>query len=229
MPGTLVSNRSLISTNPRSDSLTPASLRPTFSMFGARPAATSTFSTSSVRLSPPLSTVIVTPAVPTFTFEILAPTTTSIPRLRKLFITSAEQSASSIGRMRGATSSRVTLVPYALNTSENSHPTAPAPITAIVLGAVSRTSTSSLESTVALSSSRPICGSPRTREPVATTRARFASCRSVFPSAPVTSTAFGDATFALPFRYVTLFFLNRNSTPLEFCVLTARERFIAGP
>ena len=29
--------------------------------------------------------------------------------------------------------------------------------------------------------------------------------------------------------YVILFFLKRNSTPLEFCRLTARDRFIATP
>ena len=43
----------------------------------------------------------------------------------------------------------------------------------------------------------------------------------------------GDAVLcrerAVPLIQVILFFLNRNSTPLEFCVLTPRERFIATP
>ena len=44
-----------------------------------------------------------------------------------------------------------------------------------------------------------------------------------------TVTAFLPASFAVPLIHVILFFLNRNSTPFEFCVLTARERFIATP
>ena len=42
-------------------------------------------------------------------------------------------------------------------------------------------------------------------------------------------TAFLPASFAVPLIQVILFFLKRNSTPFEFCALTARERFIATP
>ena len=83
--------------------------------------------------------------------------------------------------------------------------------------------------TVVLLSSSPTCGRPFTREPVEITTAFFASCFSSFPSAVFTVTAFLPASFAVPLIHVTLFFLKRNSTPLEFCVLTARERFIATP
>ena len=83
--------------------------------------------------------------------------------------------------------------------------------------------------TVFLFSSRPICGSPFTREPVEMTTAFLASCFSSLPSAVFTLTAFLPVSFAVPLIHVILFFLKRNSTPLEFCVLTARERFIATP
>ena len=78
-------------------------------------------------------------------------------------------------------------------------------------------------------SSSPICGRPRTREPVEMTTAFFASCFSSLPSAVLTVTAFLPVRRPIPLIQVILFFLNRNSTPLEFWVLTARERFIATP
>jgi hypothetical protein len=123
---------------------------------------------------------------------------------------------------------RVTWVPKAAKTSANSQPTAPAPMIAIVFGAFSRTRASSDEMTVVLFSSRPICGSPLTREPLEMTIAFFASCFSSFPSA-FTETEFFPVMRAVPLIQVILFFLKRNSTPLEFCVLTARERFMATP
>ena len=187
------------------------------------------FSTSSSFFSPPTSTVIFTLAAPILTWPILAPDQTSMPRFLKALASSAEQSASSRGRMTGATSTRVTLVPNALKTSANSQPTAPAPTTAIDFGAFSRTRTSSLDSTVVLLSSSPACGSPFTREPVAMTTAFFAVCVSALPSAPVTLTSMPPASVPVPMIVVILFFLKRKSTPLEFCCDTARERFIAGP
>ncbi len=97
-----------------------------------------------------------------------------------------------------------------------------------VFGAFSRMRASSEEMTVVLFSSSPICGSPLTREPVAITIAFFASCFSSFPSI-FTETEFLPAILAVPLIHVILFFLNRYSTPLEFWLLTARERFIATP
>ena len=61
------------------------------------------------------------------------------------------------------------------------------------------------------------------------TTAFFASCFSSLPSAVLTETLFLPASFAVPLIHVILFFLKRNSTPLEFCVLTARDRFMATP
>ncbi len=147
---------------------------------------------------PPTSTVIVTEFLPTFTFEILAPVSTSMPRFLNARATSALASASSTGRMRGRTSTMVTLVPKALKTSANSHPTAPAPTTIIDFGAFSSTSTSSDDSTVVLFSSSPICGRPRTREPVEITTALAAWCFSSLPSAVFTATVFLPARRPVP-------------------------------
>jgi len=58
---------------------------------------------------------------------------------------------------------------------------------------------------------------------VAITTAFLASC----VSSP-TFTVFGETNVPVPLIHVTLFFLNKNSTPLEFWALTARDRFIAG-
>ncbi len=229
MPSAVVAMRASILMKPRSVSCTPASLRPMFSVLGARPAATSTFSTVSVLLSPLPSMVSVTESLPTLAEPILAPVTTSILRFLKLRTSSADTSASSSGSSVGSTSISVTCVPKAENTSANSQPTAPAPMTAIVLGARSSTSTSSDERTVVLLMSRPACGSPRTREPVEMTMAFLASCVSSFPSAFLTATLFLPAMRPVPLIHVILCFLNRNSTPFEFCWLTARERFIATP
>ena len=134
-----------------------------------------------------------------------------------------------MGRMVAATSTIVTLVPNAANTSANSTPTAPAPTTTIDAGAFSAISTSSLESTTFLSSARPACGSPFTREPVAITTAFFASCVSFLPSASVTVTFLPFSITPSPRIDCTLYFFIRKSTPLEFCALMARERFMAGP
>ena len=83
--------------------------------------------------------------------------------------------------------------------------------------------------TVVLLSSSPACGRPRTREPVPMTIALVAVCVSLLPSAAVTFTNLPAPSTPVPLIQVTLFFLNRNSTPLEFFVDTSRERFIATP
>ena len=198
----------------------------------------STTSDVSSFFSPPASTVIVTESLPTFTLPSLAPVRTSIFRFLKARSTSFEQSASSTGRMFGITSTRVTCDPKAAKTSANSQPTAPAPTMVIVFGAFSRISASSDESTVFLFSSRPIWGRPFTRDPVEMTIAFLASCLSSFPSVVVIATLVAGppaavdlpaTIFPVPRIHVILFFLKRNSTPLVFWVLTARERFIATP
>ena len=139
------------------------------SVFTARPAAISTFSASTVSFFPPASTSSVTLSLPTVALVTLAPASTVIPRFRKLLVMASDDSASSSGRMRGSTSISVTLVPNALKMSANSDPTAPAPITTIDFGACSRNRASSELMTVVLLISRPICGMPFTRDPVAIT------------------------------------------------------------
>ena len=52
------------------------------SVFTARPAAISTFSTSTVSVLPPASTSSVTLSFPTVAFFTLAPASTVIPRFR---------------------------------------------------------------------------------------------------------------------------------------------------
>ena len=126
--------------------------------------------------------------------------------------------------MRGRASIRVTFVPNALKTSANSHPTAPAPTTAMVAGACSRNSASSELMTVVLLSSSPIWGIPFTREPVAITTAFFAS----YVSLPTFTVRFFPST-PVPRMTVILCFFIRNSTPLEFCSETLRERRMAVP
>src|SRR6185437_4510829 len=78
-----------------------------------------------------------------------------------------------------------------------------------------------------LSSSRPMAGIPFTRDPVDMTIPFFASCVVTVPFESFTETVFFPVSVPVPSSQVILFFLKRNSTPLEFCVLTARERFIA--
>ena len=99
----------------------------------------------------------------------MAPTFMAILRFLKLLVSTADESASSRGRMRGSISMRVTSVSNAFSTSANSQPTAPAPIMAMDLGASLRNSASSVEITFVLSSSSPACGRPFTRVPVAIT------------------------------------------------------------
>ncbi len=78
-----------------------------------------------------------------------------------------------------------------------------------------------------MSSVRPIAGIPFTRDPVQITIPFFASCVVAAPLSSVTEIVFLPVSVPVPLIQVILFFLKRNSTPFEFCVLTARERFIA--
>src|SRR6185312_3903205 len=84
MPGALVSMRSLIRMKPRSVSWTPASLSPSSSTLGARPAATSTFSTVRSFFAPPDSTDSVTASFFTVAPDTRAPVMTSSLRFRNL-------------------------------------------------------------------------------------------------------------------------------------------------
>ena len=127
--------------------------------------------------------------------------------------------------MRGSASISVTLVPKALKMSANSQPTAPAPTMASVFGACSRNSASSELMTVVLLISRPICGIPFTREPVAMTTAFLRLVLVV----PHLHRAVLARSMPVPLMTVILCFFIRNSTPLEFCSETLRERRMATP
>src|SRR5207237_10499253 len=75
------------------------------------------------------------PGPPGLTGATLTPVLRVIPRRVKVRASSFETSSSSTGTTRGSASSRVTCTPYEAKTSANSTPTAPAPTTAIDLGA----------------------------------------------------------------------------------------------
>jgi hypothetical protein len=87
---------------------------------------------------------------------------------------------------------------------------------------------SSDERTLVLSRVRPIEGMPFTREPVQITMPFFASCVVAAPLSSFTETVFFPVSVPVPLSQVILLRLKRNSTPFEFCVLTARDRFMAG-
>ena len=126
--------------------------------------------------------------------------------------------------MRGSASISVTLVPNALKMSANSHPDRAGADDGQGGGAFSRNSASSELMTVVLLISRPICGMPFTREPVAMTTAFFAS----WTSAP-TFTFLPGCSTPVPLSTVILCFFIRNSTPFEFWSATLRDRFMATP
>ena len=105
----------------------------------------------------------------------------------------------------------VIFTPNAWKMSANSMPTAPAPMMASESGTRSSSSASSDEITVVLLISRPICGMPFTREPVAMTTAFFASSTSL-----PTFTFFPGCSTPVPLMTVILCFFIRNSTPFEF-------------
>ena len=124
------------------------------------------------------------------------------------FSSSSEIVSSSRGTRCGSSSMTVTSLPNRLNTVANSTPIGPLPRMAIDFGTVRMPMASSLVMMRVRSSSMP--GTLRAYDPVATT---ISFAVSVCFSSPVTSTVPGPASFALPLIQVTLFFLNRNSTP----------------
>ncbi len=103
-------------------------------------------------------------------------------------------------------SSTVTSEPSRAYTEPSSSPITPAPITAIRFG-ISVSSSAPVELTIVFSSIvTPLSGV--TSDPEAITMF-FALC-----TVPSTSTSPGAAILPQPFSQSTLFFLNRNSTPL---------------
>jgi hypothetical protein len=115
-------------------------------------------------------------------------------------------SASEPGVIRSRNSTTVTSAPRRRQTEPSSSPMMPAPITTSDLG-TSGSDSAPVESTIRRwSTVTP--GSPAGSEPVATTMALVSSVW------PPTSTLPGPAILPAPLIQSTLFFLNRNSTPL---------------
>ena len=120
--------------NPRSGLIFVFS-RPTLSVRGARPTATSTLSTSfTICLPSEPVTVTFTPAFVFSSFSNFALTKDSMPRLRKTRASSLLTSSSSFGTSRGSASTMVISVPKLLKIDPNSTPTAPDPMTTMDLG-----------------------------------------------------------------------------------------------
>src|SRR5262245_48184681 len=134
---------------------------------------------------------------------------TVMPRLRNAFSSSAEMAASSFGTRRGSSSMMVTSLPNWRKIDANSTPTAPLPRMAIEAGISGRLMASSL--VMMFFRSTAIFGTVLGADPVAT-MISFADSTRFF--APVTSTLPAPRRLAVPVIDSTLFFRNRNSTPL---------------
>ena len=117
----------------------------------------------------------------------------------------------------------MTCTPYEAKTSANSTPTAPAPTTAIDLGARSLRTAPFEEITVFSSMVTP--GSDFGSEPVARMTARASSGSA--PPVAFTSTTFFPMRVPRPGNSVILFFRKRNSTPLAIRSATRRLRCTA--
>ena len=146
-----------------------------------------------------------------------------MPRRVKRRASCADTSSSSTGRTLGRASSTVTVVPYEANTSANSIPTAPAPMTTREPGRTSLLTAPFDEMTCFSSSATP--GSDLGSEPVARMMALPSSVCA--PSSPLTSTVFRPVRTPTPAYSVILFLRKRNSTPLAIRSATRRERCTA--
>ena len=115
----------------------------------------------------------------------MAPVRTSTPSRRRAAATSSPTNGCSEASSRGATSTRVTVVPSRANAWPSSQPTAPPPSTSRRRGCSCVVSAWSLVQSASPRSSRPVTGGRTGLLPVATTRARDQrSCRSPTTSSP---------------------------------------------
>mmetsp|Transcript_21416 Transcript_21416/g.50785 ORF Transcript_21416/g.50785 Transcript_21416/m.50785 type:complete len:225 (+) Transcript_21416:572-1246(+) len=189
MPGTLVVKWSSTSTMPRAPTLMPTFSRPSPSVKGTRPVASSTMSASIVTASPPLtgSTVSVAPpaglsAAPMTLVDILNFMPCFLSTLWKVVAISESRP----GVMWSRNSTTVTSVPSRRQTEPISRPMTPAPMTIIFLG-ISFRSSAPVE-VVMIFSSTGTPGSEAGTEPVAMTM--FLVSRVwTSPSRPLTLTA----------------------------------------
>mmetsp|Transcript_960 Transcript_960/g.3099 ORF Transcript_960/g.3099 Transcript_960/m.3099 type:complete len:330 (-) Transcript_960:153-1142(-) len=213
-PGTLVLKSCSMMTRPALSCSTPASFRPRPSVYGRRPVATSTTSTSMVSGSPPAlgSMVSFTPSGPG-----TAPVTLVLYlNLKPCFFSVRSKVVriweSRLGTMPSVNSTTVTCAPRRLHTEPISRPMTPPPMTTIFLGTSFRLS-APVELTI-FSSSIVMPGRSVCVEPVARSTFLVVSV-SLPPSASATSTVSPlPASLPQPLTYFTLFFLNRPSMPL---------------
>ncbi len=222
IPGTFVCIFSLISTMPRSLTLTPTASSPSPLLFGVKAVATSTWSTS--RVSPGSFTLTFAPETPidsNFTSVLIL-----IPRLVSSLVNSLLTSSSSRGKMRGNSSMIVTSTPYEFQIVANSTPIDPPPTITTEAGRVSCMIASTYV-TIFFPSIFTL-GSIAALAPVATMKF-FALSSVTLPSLSVTFNVSFDLNMADPMNTAILFLRIRNPTPLtrrsEFC----RERLKATP
>ena len=148
-----------------------------------------------------------------------------MPRFLKLLASASDASASSSGRMRGSASISVTLVPKALKMSANSQPTAPAPMTAMVFGHLLEE-----QRLVRADDRRLVDLEPDLRNAL---HPRAGGDDDGLPRLVLVASPTFTVRFLprmpVPLMTVILCFFIRNSTPLEFCSETLRERRMATP
>ncbi|OIQ65535.1 hypothetical protein GALL_529050 [mine drainage metagenome] len=212
MPGRLVRQSASATIKPRSSSCSPTTSAPRPSVLGLRPTETISRSTLSTCGSPlALVHSTVTPVFVALVAVIFAPRWIARPCLVNCLSASFATCASAAARKSGMASSRVTSAPRRRHTLPISSPITPAPITPRVLGTASMASAPSFDSTRCSSNSSPV--RLRGTEPVARMICLpVRLCGS--PSLPCTATCQPaskppPARRAVPWKKVTLFFLNR--------------------
>mmetsp|Transcript_4544 Transcript_4544/g.18232 ORF Transcript_4544/g.18232 Transcript_4544/m.18232 type:complete len:228 (+) Transcript_4544:430-1113(+) len=198
-PGTLVWNLPSTCTRPRASSCTPASSRPSPSVYGVRPTDTSTTSTSIVSVSPPLEGSMLRRTLPSAFFSapvIFVESLNFMPCLVSERWKALRISPSMVGTMLGRNSTTVTSEPRRLHTEPISRPMYPPPMTTSLLG-TSCSSSAPVDDTIC-SSSMGTPGRLATAEPVA--RMTFLAFRvSSPPSLSATDTALPALSLPQPF------------------------------
>ena len=140
----------------------------------------------------------------------LDPILNFIPFLVNIFWNSLEISLSIPGVIKSKYSITVTSEPNLDHTEPISRPIYPPPITASLPGTLSKDK-APVEETI-FSSSISMPGNEETSDPVAIT-IFLALMLVLLLLLPKTTISFFEKITPLPFKYVTLFFLNKNSTP----------------
>mmetsp|Transcript_27659 Transcript_27659/g.64873 ORF Transcript_27659/g.64873 Transcript_27659/m.64873 type:complete len:243 (-) Transcript_27659:483-1211(-) len=229
MEGTAVRKCSSTSIRPSRSVWMPRASRPSPSVYGRRPVATSTTSYLASFSFPPLlaSVLRTTPSSSNLLSITLVLSWNLNPCFLRIVWNFLVTSASIEGQRRSMNSMTVTSVPRRDQTLPISRPMTPPPTTAMVWGmeAISRAPVESTILPAALSTGTG--GRGVTSDPVARTMF-LVSSDSVRPSLSSTETPLGPVREPLPLRYVTPCFLNRCSMPpvkpltvaaLPFCIL----------